>query len=433
MRVRPSASVAPALTRLSIVFADPIRLKIVRELYMREMSPTRFYEEFGGASVSRIRRHFRTLTAHGWLRLVRKESGGRRGAPEHFYRAPEPAIFDLETWSQLPRSIRSAFSWRTFEQLVERVEEALEAGTFDQRSDRHLSWASIVLDQRGWEQLIAAADRLFESLFEEQADAKLRMAKSEESPILVTEALNIFESPMCQLGADEQLSISDLKSLTIDPVMWTDSPVPFSTRLAKVFADPLNMKIVTELNIREMSPSQLRGRLGGLPLPNIDRRVKMLTDIGWLIKVDEKTGGRRRGATECFYRATGPAVFDTDSWSDVPSSVKTSYSWRTFQQLAEKIVEAIEAGTFDARPERHMSWTPILLDRRGWEQVIAAIDALFESLSEYQLEAKIRIGRSGEKPFMATIALTTFESPETPDQALAHREAAAQKVKRLNP
>jgi hypothetical protein len=139
------------LTRLAVVFADPIRLKIVTELYMQEMSPTEFYETFGGGSATKVNRHFKRLADHGWLRLVRKESGrgNRRGGTEHFYRATELAVFDFETWSELPYPIRAAFSWRTFEQFAQRAGEALEAGTFDSRPERHLSWTPIVLDELG--------------------------------------------------------------------------------------------------------------------------------------------------------------------------------------------------------------------------------------------------------------------------------------------
>jgi hypothetical protein len=45
---------AAHLRRLSVVFAVEIRLKIVTELYMREMSATQFFEEFGGGSPSLI-------------------------------------------------------------------------------------------------------------------------------------------------------------------------------------------------------------------------------------------------------------------------------------------------------------------------------------------------------------------------------------------
>lgn len=411
--IKPQASF---LRRLAVVFAEPLRLKIVIELYMREMSPTQFFEAFGGGSVARVDRHFRKLAEHGWLRLVRRESGGRRrGGTEHFYRATELAVFDLDAWSQLPYALRVAFSWTTFEQLADRVREALEAGTFDARSDRHLSWTPVLLDQLGWERVIAAVDALFESLSEEQADAKLRMVRSGEKPILATVALGAFESPMCRQDVDDR---PDSAGLTINPVMSVDSPVPLTTRLAKVFADPLNLKIVTKLNMREMSPTQFCDEFGGATVSSLDRRFKMLAEIGWLSKVGEKTGGRRRGATEHFYRATGPAIFDSRSWSEVPDSIKAKFSWRTFEQLAEQVIEAFDAGTLDARPERHLTWSLLLLDQVGWEQVIVAVDALFESLSEEQADAKLRLAKSGEKPIGTTVALAAFESPKDGPKAL---------------
>lgn len=398
------------LSRLAVVYADPLRLKIVTELYLREMSPTQFRKEFGG-SRSSIDRHFKTLIEYRWLRRVWTDHGGRPGAPEYFYRATEPAIFDLDTWSQLPYPVRAAFSWRTFEQLAEHVGGALEAGTFDARPDRHLSWTPLVLDRRGWKRTIAALDALFETLFDEQADAKLRLARSDEEPIPATVSLIGFESPMPQRNPDHRLRGSDFMPSVLSPAIRLDSKVPFTMRLAKVFADPLNLKIITELSIRQMSATQLTQELGGASFSDFFRRTKMLADMGWLVKVDEKTGGRRRGSTEIFYQATGPAIFDGDSWSEVPNSVKTTLSWRTFSQLSEKVTEAVDSGTFDARPERHFSWSPFLLDQLAWKQIISAVDDLFRSLFREQTNAKVRIEKSGEDPLLATIALLAFESP----------------------
>lgn len=404
------------LRRLAIVFADPLRLRIVTELYMREMSPTLFFEEFGGGSVSRVDRHFKTLAEHGWLRLIRKASGGRRrGGTEHFYRATELAIFDQDTWAEVPHSIKVAFSWRIFEQLAERVREAIEAGTFDARVDRHLTWTPILLDQQGWERVIAAVDALFESLFEEQADAKLRIAHSGEKPLLATVALAGFESPRRHRASGARQG--HLTFPPRDAPQVVDSPVPFTLRLAKVFADPLCLKIVTELNLREMSPTQFRDEFGGASVSSINRRFKTLTELGWLRKVGEKTGGRRRGATEHFYRATGPAIFDNCSWSEVPDSTKVTFSWRIFEQMAEQVREAVAADTFDARPDRHLSWSLLLLDQLGWEHLIAAIDALFEFVLEEQESAKLRVAESGEEPILTTVALAAFESPKDSPKA----------------
>lgn len=402
------------LTRLAVVFADPIRLKIVTELYMQEMSPTEFYEAFGGGSATKVNRHFKKLAEHGWLRLVRKQSGrgNRRGGTEHFYRATELAVFDLETWSALPHSIRAAFSWRTFEQFAQRVGEALEAGTFDSRPDRHLTWTPVALDEQGWHQQIAAQDKLFESLTQEQEDAKLRMTKSGDKPILMTVGLAGFESPKSGETSERTwLPGADLMP-SANPVLRLDSHIPFTMRLAKVFAHPLNLKILTELNIREMSATQLSERLGeDASVSGLYRRLKMLAELGWIVKVDERTGGRRRGATEHFYRATGPATYDTLIWADIPESVRRGLSWRTLLQLFEKVTEAVNAGTLDSRLDRHASWSLLLLDELGWDQVICELDAYFRQLFKAEEVARARLVKSGEKQMLATFVLAGFELP----------------------
>src|SRR5882672_5193167 len=119
------------LRRLSVVWASELRLKIVTELYLREMSPKLFQAEFGGGSISRIDKTFKKLAEHDWLRHAysRGPGGSRRGATEHFYRAPQLAVIDDETWALIPYSMRVAISWMTFKQLAERVKMALVAKT----------------------------------------------------------------------------------------------------------------------------------------------------------------------------------------------------------------------------------------------------------------------------------------------------------------
>lgn len=405
---------ATALKRLSIVFADPLRLKIVTELHIHEMSATQFFQQFGGGSVSRVSKHFTKLAEHGWLELVRTESGGkRRGGTERFYRAPDLAAFDNDTWAALPYSIRVAFSWRTFEQLAERVREAMAAGTFDARPDRHFSWTPTLLDQQGWGRVIDAIDALYEWLAEAQDDAHVRLAETGEQPILTTVALGGYESPL-NLDPDGDLRWNVDEDPRVEPqlVACPSSPTPLPQRLSKVFADMLCLRIVAEANLAEMSPTLFHRKFGGVSVPALDRRFKRLAEIGWLVKVRSVTGGARRGATEHFYRATGPAIFDNTTWAEVPDGAKKDYSWRTFEEFAGQIVDAIGAATFDSRPERHFTWSLLLLDQTGWERVVAKVDGLFAMIFEEQEAAKARLEKSGERPIRMTVALGAFESPQ---------------------
>jgi hypothetical protein len=186
----------PYTLRLAKVMADKLRQKIVMELNLREMSPKKFYAEFGGGSIARVSRAFDLLAEFGWLELTRTETGGeRRGAVEHFYRATQAAVFYDDVWAPLPKSMKEMISGGIFEELVGRVKEALEAGTLNARDDHHLTWTPLRLDQEGWAKVVGRLLEIFYFLFEEQERANLRMAETGEEPIPMTVALAAFESP----------------------------------------------------------------------------------------------------------------------------------------------------------------------------------------------------------------------------------------------
>lgn len=401
IRIGPEPSY---LERLAIIYADPLRLTIVTELFRREMSPSRFQAAFGGGSLSRVDHHFKRLAESGWLRQVRVESGsGRRGGVEHFYRAPKLPVLDTDAWDRLPVTVREEFSWRMFEQFAERVKDAFEGGTLDERQDRHLTWTPLVLDQAGREHVLAVAEALFYSLLEEERDAELRIERSGETPINATVGIVVFDSP------DRPRNRS---GLSVPTARGEDAGSdPFTTRLARVLASPLNLRIVDELNRRELSPSQFAEEFD-LPLSQVSRRFKMLAQNRWLEIAAEKTGGRRRGATERFYRARRPVLADTRSWSEVADGVRSTFSWRVFEQLAEQVREALEAGTFDARPDRHLTWTPVRLDRRGWQQLITEVDDCFHNQLAEQKAATARLEGTAAEPVILTACLAAFESPE---------------------
>lgn len=397
-----------------MVYEYPLRMKIVTELYMREMSPKQFFEEFGGGSVSRVCRHFERLVEYGWLKLEGTATGGkRRGAVEHFYRATELVVFDEETWAELPIPMRAAFSWITIEQLTERVRMAIAADTFNSQPDRrHLTWTPVLLDEIGWDRVIAAVNVLFETVLEEQKRSKLRIAESGETPALATVGLAAFESPLQTTERDDWRTQSNLAVEAIDPKEGIDTTLFFPMQLAKVLADPEALQILAQLNLREMSPKQFHDEFGGGTMSSVGRRFQKLAKTGWLRMVREESGGKRRGATEHFYRAIGPAILDRDDWSELPDPLKTTLTWKTFEQFRERAKEAIGAGTLDARTDRHLTWSLLLLDQLGWEEVIAAVDALFQSIFLEERNAESRIRKSGEKPIKTTVALAAFESPK---------------------
>lgn len=185
VRISPEPSY---LARLGVVWAYPLRLTIVTELYMREMSVTEFFEEFGGGSKGNVRWHFQKLAEHGWLRKVRTRQGPR-GRPQTLYRATELAYYDDECAAELPLSVRAAFSTRILQQMGERVAHAAQAGTVTSRDERYFALKSLALDEHGWEEAKLVLANCFGALSQEQTDAKVRIADASSLQTLMMVAI----------------------------------------------------------------------------------------------------------------------------------------------------------------------------------------------------------------------------------------------------
>jgi hypothetical protein len=245
------------LRRRAIVFKAAIRLRIVAELYVREMSPKDFHGELEDGTVytvSSISQHFEVLEEHGWLRRVGQKSrdSKRRGPSETLFRATEPAFFDAETWALLPYSVRLAFSWSSFKAIASRMRKGIEASSFEGRSSRDLTCTQLELDQLGWERVIKALDTQFELIFEEQDDAKIRTAHTGEELMRAGIFLIGFESPR----SDERIALG-LAEGSNEPL------IPFPERLFPIFADDVCLQIMKTLNRSDMSVKQFHREFGG--------------------------------------------------------------------------------------------------------------------------------------------------------------------------
>lgn len=178
--------------RLAKALAHPMRVQILAEVNKGVTSPKEFSEAFH-APLSKVAYHFRELEKFGCLELVKEV--GRRGATEHFYRATRRALFDNSDWASLPPSLKSEVSAGVLRDLLAAIGEAFEAGTFDSRDDRHLSWTSMYVDEEGWRELTGRLQETLEDLLAIRERAGGRMAASGESGMMATFAIASFESP----------------------------------------------------------------------------------------------------------------------------------------------------------------------------------------------------------------------------------------------
>lgn len=127
------------------------------------------------------------------IELVAEER--RRGAVEHFYQAvPRPQMSGAD-WEKLSLAERQDFSAWTLQLLLADATDSLSAGTFDARTDRHLSRTQLQLDERGWEELVAVkTEALRATRAVKEASAK-RLRAGGERGFPVLSSMSCFEAP----------------------------------------------------------------------------------------------------------------------------------------------------------------------------------------------------------------------------------------------
>lgn len=198
----------------------------------------------------------------------------------------------------------------------------------------------------------------------------------------------------------------------------TREPVtPLLLRAARIFVDELCLEIIEAANERAISAKEFHAEVGG-DLGKIRRRFRKAVENGWLKEVGWKSGGRRRGSTEKFYRATIPALAKADQLlANVSPSVASTKNWRTFERLHAAFLDAMKAGTVDAYTDRCLAWSMLQLDQVGWKKVAAELHELRALIRDEQKQAKARMAETGETPMTMTFALALFTSkPEAERQ-----------------
>lgn len=178
-------------------------------------------------------------------------------------------------------------------------------------------------------------------------------------------------------------------------------------RMLKALAHPTRLHLLGVLSVRTISPAEF-ARERNEPVSNVAYHFRALERWG-VIEVARTRPAR--GSTEHFYRRTGAIIFEDDYWLAMPDEARRVVASTILKELVGRVSQAIQAGTFTAREDVHITWRPVTLDEQGWSEVMGILNTAFHDVAEAEVQAAERLAESGEDGVPATVALTGFESP----------------------
>jgi DNA-binding transcriptional ArsR family regulator len=184
--------------------------------------------------------------------------------------------------------------------------------------------------------------------------------------------------------------------------------------VAKAFAHPLRVQILIILNERVASPNLLSQELDQ-SLNLVAYHVRVLEKYDCIELVDTK---QRRGATEHFYRATRRQFLSDAEWSRLPEVLRPGLSGAMLQAVFTDIQEAVGQNTFDALDDRHLSRTPMVVDKQGWTEVASLLADTLDRVLEIQAESSARLATGDESGMLSKVEILHFKSPEPKAQTV---------------
>jgi DNA-binding transcriptional ArsR family regulator len=178
-------------------------------------------------------------------------------------------------------------------------------------------------------------------------------------------------------------------------------------RIAKALSHPMRARILGILDERVASPNEI-AELIDERLPNVSYHVRALLELGCIELVDT---AQRRGAIEHYYRAVVRPFFSDRDWKRLPRSGRQAISDAALRIIWEDVGEALEAGTFESRPDRHLSHNDVVLDDEGWREVARLLNDMIGQVSRIESASAKRLKAADEEGIPATVVAMQFELP----------------------
>jgi Helix-turn-helix domain len=188
----------------------------------------------------------------------------------------------------------------------------------------------------------------------------------------------------------------------------TKTAASMETTLAAIVAHPTRASAFTILTERTASPVEIAQEIGK-DVGHVGYHVRKLQQLDLIELVDERPV---RGAVEHFYRATVRPYVSAEEFSGQTLEEREVFTRHILQLHVADVARAMDARTFDARPNRALLRTPMVVDEEGFQELADLHDEMYERTLDIQARSAERLTGTDAGAIPTMSATTFFEVPE---------------------
>jgi hypothetical protein len=180
-----------------------------------------------------------------------------------------------------------------------------------------------------------------------------------------------------------------------------------SQRLLKLTAEPVRFRALVLLNDRSATVGEVAEALE-ISTDAAARHIDELLAEGMIGLAGEVL---RSGAVEPRYRAVVRTLWSDDEWAALSSAERQRLTAWTVEWIHAELREAIDAGTFTARADSHLSRNVALVDEQGWRELTRIQKEALEASFTVQAASAERLAERGEEGMPVISAMFCCELP----------------------
>ncbi len=163
--------------------ANSMRVQILTILNERMNSATGISKELG-VDFGEVSYEMEVLRDIGLIEVAREVK--RRGAVEVFYRATSRALLDAYEWPSVPDAVKGGLRASLLQTLMDDAIAAISEETYDSLEGAHMSWAPMIVDKQGWQELVEILRHALEKALDVQTDSAKRLTAEDAAGISCT-------------------------------------------------------------------------------------------------------------------------------------------------------------------------------------------------------------------------------------------------------
>lgn len=383
---------------VSYAVGDQTRIEILAALHEGPASAPQLAKILGRPRTT-FTHHLDELRKSGSIEIAFRKKV--RNIRQNYYRVVKPPRYTAEDWQTMAPQERQVASALILQASLAEALASLWAGKFYSDDRVMVAWNSIVLDKQGREDLATEQKRSWESIRDIKAqDANRRAATGERGITYIVTSFG-YERGRNTAPVAQTLEVGICEGMQFSK----ESEPTIEMAISRSVKHRMRIEVLAALHEGPATASEL-AKIIHQPLSLLTYHIDELVKLGAIVVAYTQ---RVRSLEQNVYCAIKSPFFTDEDWRNMTPQERQVTSAVIIRAVIAEALTSLWAGKFHSDPSVMVTWSPIILDSRGRDDLADEQARSWRRIEEIQTEATARLTEAEESGITHVVTSLGYE------------------------